>query len=77
VWLKNLPAPVQRRHWPRLLASQLGFALHSLWHGRERAARARLLGQLAALPQIPRFLRKRRERMARQNLQHAPITAGA
>jgi GT2 family glycosyltransferase len=60
VWLKNLPAPAQRRNWSRLLTSQLGFALHSLWHGREPAARARLRGQLAALPQIPRFLRKRR-----------------
>ena len=68
VWLKNLPASVQRRAWPRLLASQLGFALHSLWHAREKAARARLRGQLAALLQIPRFLQKRREQQATRTI---------
>ncbi len=60
VWVKNMPGPLARRHWPRLLASQLGFALRSLLHGREPAARARLRGQLAALRELPRFLRKRR-----------------
>lgn len=61
VWAKNMPRPLARRHWPALLASQLGFALHSLRHLREPAARARLRGQLEALRQLPRFLRKRRE----------------
>ncbi|MBC8076768.1 MAG: glycosyltransferase family 2 protein, partial [Chloroflexales bacterium] len=70
VWLKNVPAPIQRRHWPQLLASQLGFALHSLWHVREHAARARLRGQFAALPQIPRFLRKRRA----LSIRHSALT---
>jgi GT2 family glycosyltransferase len=59
VWVKNMPAPLARRHWPALLVSQLGFALHSLRHLREPAARARLRGQLAALRALPRFWRKR------------------
>ncbi len=59
VWAKNMPLPMVRRYWPRLLASQLGFLLHSLWHMREPAARARLRGQVAALRVLPRFVRKR------------------
>lgn len=59
VWLKNMPGPLARRHWPRLVASQLGFTLSSLRHSREPAARARLRGQLAAIGALPRFLRKR------------------
>jgi GT2 family glycosyltransferase len=59
VWVKNMPAPLARRHWPALIASQLGFALQSLRHVREPAARARLRGQLAALRELPKFLRKR------------------
>lgn len=60
VWVKNMPRPLARRHWPALLASQLGFTLQSLRHVREPAARARLRGQLAGLRALPRFLRKRR-----------------
>jgi GT2 family glycosyltransferase len=60
VWAKNMPAPLAQRHWPALLWSQIGFALHSLWHIREPAARARLRGQLDGLRALPRFLRKRR-----------------
>jgi GT2 family glycosyltransferase len=59
VWAKNMPGPLARRYWPALLRSQLGFALHSLRHLREPAARARLRGQLAALRSLPRFLAKR------------------
>lgn len=64
VWAKNMPLPLVRRYWPRLLASQLGFLLHSLWHMREPAARARLRGQVAALRALPRFVRKRRRSVA-------------
>ncbi len=60
VLAKDAPAPMLQRYWPRILAAQLGFALHSLWHVREPAARARLRGQLAALRALPRFLAKRR-----------------
>jgi GT2 family glycosyltransferase len=60
VWAKNMPARLARRHWPALVGSQLWFALHSLGHLREPAARARICGQLAALRALPRFLAKRR-----------------
>lgn len=60
VWAKNMPAPLARRYWPLLLRSQLGFVLHSLWHVREPAARARLRGQLTALRLLPHFIHKRR-----------------
>ena len=59
VWAKNMPGHLARHHWPALLRSQLRFALHSLRHLREPAARARLRGQLAALRSMPRFLAKR------------------
>ncbi len=60
VWFKNMPTPLMRRYWLHLLTSQLGFALHAVWHAREPAARARLRGQFAALSALPHFLRKRR-----------------
>lgn len=72
VWAKNMPAPLVRRHWPALIASQLGFALHSLVHMREPAARARLRGQLAALAALPAFLRKRRRLQPGETLVLAP-----
>ncbi len=59
VWAKNMPGAMIRRYWPHMLATQLRFALHSLWHIREPAARARLRGQIAALRALPRFVRKR------------------
>jgi GT2 family glycosyltransferase len=59
VWLKNMPRACMQRHWPRLLRAQLGFVLHSLWHIREPAARARLRGQWAGLRAARHFLRKR------------------
>lgn len=65
VWAKNMPAPQIRRYWPRLIWSQIGFALHSLWHIREPAARARLRGQFDGLRVLPRFVRKRRRTTGR------------
>src|SRR4051794_19752756 len=62
VWAKNMPGPLMRRYWPAMLRAQLGFALHTLLHIREPAAQARLRGQLAALPALPHFLRKRSRR---------------
>lgn len=59
VWAKRMPRDVMQRFWPRLLASQLRFALHSLWHIREPAARARLRGQGEALRLLPLVLARR------------------
>ncbi|HEX9441525.1 MAG TPA: glycosyltransferase family 2 protein [Roseiflexaceae bacterium] len=59
VWAKNMPGPLARRYWPALLRAQIGFALHSLRHIREPAARARLRGQIAGIQALPQFIRKR------------------
>ncbi len=59
VWVKNMPLGLMRRYWPALIASQLRFALHSLRHIREPAARARLRGQLAGLRALPHFWSRR------------------
>lgn len=72
VWAKNMPGPLARRYWPALLASQARFALHSLRHIREPAARARLRGQFAALRALPLFLRKRRRLQPDETLFLAP-----
>jgi GT2 family glycosyltransferase len=61
---KNMPGPLLRRNWWRILRAQLRLALESLRHWREPAARARLRGQLAGLWLIPRLLEKRRTVMA-------------
>ncbi|WP_322487151.1 glycosyltransferase family 2 protein [Chloroflexus sp.] len=59
VWVKNMPPPLARRYWPALVIAQVRFALHSLLHIREPAARARLRGQVAGLRALPRFLSRR------------------
>jgi len=59
VWAKNIPGPLARRYWPALLMAQASFALHSLWHVREPAARARLRGQWAGIAALPAMLRRR------------------
>jgi GT2 family glycosyltransferase len=64
VWAKNMPGALARRYWPALLYAQIGFALQSIWHIREPAARARLRGQLASLWALPRFIRKRAGRFS-------------
>lgn len=60
VLLKDVPGPILRRYWPRMLATQLGLAARALRHAREPAARARLRGQLRALADLPVLLRARR-----------------
>ncbi len=61
VLAKNVPGEVIRRHWPRMVAAQLGFAGESIAHFREPAARARLRGQIDGLRHLPFWLRKRSE----------------
>lgn len=60
VLAKNAPAIHLKRHWHRIVGTQIRLALQALAHAREPAARARLRGQLAALGSLPLFLRKRR-----------------
>ena len=56
---KNMPGALLRRHGWRIAVRQLGFALHSLWHVAEPAARARLRGQWAGLRAAPKMWAKR------------------
>ena len=60
VVLKDLPYSIIRVNWASLVGAQATFALHSVRHVREKAARARLRGQLAGLWEIPRRLAQRR-----------------
>ena len=60
VLLKNVPGPILRRYWCRMLATQLGLTWRALGHLREPAARARLRGQCRALADLPTVLRQRR-----------------
>jgi GT2 family glycosyltransferase len=70
VWLlvKNAPAGVLRRHWPRMLAAQARLTLTALRHGREPAARARLRGQARAVLELGRMLRARRDVQRRRRV---------
>jgi len=60
VIVKDVPGPLWRRYWARMLRAQLQITLAALraWRGRE--ARARLRGQLAGLLGLPRQLWRRR-----------------
>ncbi len=57
---KDLPRPLLRRYWPRIVATHAGRAWRAAraWRGAE--ARATLRGMLAALPALPGFWRKGR-----------------
>ncbi len=57
---KDVPVPLLRRHWPRIVAVYAGRAARAARAWRGAAARATLRGMLAALPQLPHFWRKRR-----------------
>lgn len=61
IWVlaRNLPAPLLRKYWPKIVARQLAIATESLQHWREPAARARLRGQLDGLRQIGQPLASR------------------
>jgi GT2 family glycosyltransferase len=60
VLVKDYPAALWRKHWPRILRQQIRVAAEALRAWRGRAARARLRGMAAGLIRIPWLLRKRR-----------------
>lgn len=64
VIVKDLPGPLLRKYWWRILLGQARYTLEALRHFREPSARARLRGQLAGVLTIPRMLKKRRQVMA-------------
>lgn len=59
--VKDVPTPLLKKYWPRMLRAQIRYMLESLRHFREPAARARLRGQFASLLHLPMLLRKRRQ----------------
>ena len=61
VLVKDVPGTILWRHMGAIVMAQLRFALQSIRHAREPAARARLRGQLAVVPMLPRLLRARAE----------------
>jgi GT2 family glycosyltransferase len=68
VWIKNMPLAVIARHVSSFLRRQLGITFDALRHVRGADARARLRGQFAALPLLPRFWSKRRAVQNRQRI---------
>lgn len=73
VCLKNMPGPLLRRHWPRMLWAQLRLMAQALSHIREPAARARLRGQGRALLDLPAVLRQRRRIQATSRVDPATL----
>jgi GT2 family glycosyltransferase len=57
VLVKSLPAPVWRRHFPRIVAAQIATAFRSI---RERRAAAVWAGQACGLARVPAALRARK-----------------
>jgi hypothetical protein len=60
VLIKDYPSSLFGKHWRRVLVGQLQISWEALRAWRGEAARARLRGQLGALWNLPRMLRKRR-----------------
>jgi GT2 family glycosyltransferase len=58
--IKDYPAALLKRHWPKILSAQLRITWEALRAWRGEAARARLRGQVAALWRLPRMLARRR-----------------
>ena len=73
VLIKNVPLPLLRRHWPRIVAVYTGRAYRAARAWRGAAARATLRGMLVALPLLPQFWRKRRAQTARDTANLARI----
>jgi GT2 family glycosyltransferase len=60
VLVKDVPAPLLGRYWRAICRAQGRFALESLRHFREPAARARIRGQFAVLRMLPALFHQRR-----------------
>jgi GT2 family glycosyltransferase len=68
VLARDLPGPTLARHWPKIARAQVAYALESLRHLREPAARARLRGQVAGLLRLPLALAQRRRIQPRRRV---------
>jgi GT2 family glycosyltransferase len=67
---RDMPGPLLKRVWPRIVRAQMRMAAESIRHFREPAARAKLHGQIAGLSELPRLLR---QRQAIQSRRRVPI----
>jgi GT2 family glycosyltransferase len=63
---KDMPGPLLRRHFGRILAAQWRVTRDALAAWRGEAARARLRGQFAGVLRLPRALVWRREVQSRR-----------
>jgi GT2 family glycosyltransferase len=70
VLASDVPAPLLRRHWRTILRQQGGIVWEALRHLREPAARARVVGYLAGLRDLPAAVARRRRVQATRT---API----
>ncbi|MBI4301463.1 MAG: glycosyltransferase family 2 protein [Chloroflexi bacterium] len=73
ILVKNMPTNLFKKYWRKILVAQLRYLVQSLRHFGEPAARARLRGQWAALPQLPCMLAKRRTIQAQRRVTDAYI----
>ena len=70
---KNLPGPLLRRYWTRIVRAQWAIAREALGAWRGEAARARLRGQLAGFVRLPGRLGQRRAIQAGRRVSDAYI----
>jgi GT2 family glycosyltransferase len=77
IWVafQDLPTPLWRKYWPRILARQLGIAREAQLHWREPAARARFRGQVAGLRGLRGRLARRAEIQRRRRISVAALDA--
>lgn len=73
VLIKNYPAGLWRKYWPRIVRRQVGNAWAALRAWRGKAARARLRGMAAGIVGAPKMLRKRRAIQAARKVDDAYI----
>ena len=73
VLVKDYPAALWKKYWARIVGAQLRITWEALKNWRGAAARARLRGQFAALPALPRFIGKRKSIQALQRVQDVEL----
>jgi len=77
IWVvaRDLPWPLLRKYWPKIVARQTTLALEALRHWREPAARARIRGQIDGLRGIGGALLRRGEIQSRRRVSIAAFDA--
>ncbi len=77
IWViaKNMPTPLLRAHWPKIVKAQWRIARDALAAWRGEAARARLRGQWAGVLGLPRIWPKRRAVQAQRRVDISTLEA--